>query len=79
VIKHAYEWPRNSDGQLALRCLRLAAFREYQKKLVVPDEIDWMANAEIKVGGQILLGGNCAAHAELFDEVDGPIRHLEAF
>ena len=77
VTKYAYNWPNVQGDRLALRRLRMAAFREYQRQSVGPQNLDWMAKAEIVVGAEMLLGGNCVADAELFDHVDGPVRHFD--
>lgn len=79
MIKYAHEWPRKPDDRLALRRLRLGAFREYQKRRVKSHSLDWIGEGEICVSGEILLGGNCVADAELFDVYEGPVRHLESY
>jgi hypothetical protein len=77
VVRHAYKWPSVPDERLALRLLRLAAFREYQKRSTGQHRLSWLAEAEISIGREMLLGGNCLADADLFDKYDGPVQQLE--
>lgn len=77
VVRHAYEWPSVPDERLALRRLRLAAFRKYQKKSTGNRRLNWLGEAEISIGNEMIVGGNCLADADLFDKYDGPVEQLK--
>ena len=77
VVRHAYKWPSVYDERVALRWLRLGAFRAYQKRSTGQHRLSWLAEAEISIGREMLLGGNCLADADLFDKYDGPVQQLE--
>lgn len=77
VLKHAYEWPGNPDDRLALRRLRLAAFRDFQNRKTEPRRLTWQREAEISIGGEMLFGGNCLADVELFEHYGDRVRQLK--